>query len=286
MRFSKGRCFLASVLVGMGCTSAKPVTPSAGTPTPIPVITPTAAATSWVFRYSPTVSSYRISRSAAIEAPTDSGMRREVSTNTTHETISLEILGDTTKILATVDTFSTISKGATGLEPPVQLPVQLAAVLDRDSLAITWNVTSGLCNVLESTVATDLRNLLPHFPDSLSIGLTWKDSAAVDGCQAGIPMKSRYMRSFRVMGEAKQDNLPVLVVQRIDSVQAHGEGTQQQHRITLDAVGAGGATYYLDFNNGRIVRIDLSQDSNLTITASGKTTRFRQNAREDYILGR
>jgi hypothetical protein len=99
-------------------------------------------------------------------------------------------------------------------------------------------------------------------------------------------MKSRYMRSFRVMGEAKQDNLPVLVVQRIDSVQAHGEGAQQQHRITLDAVGAGGATYYLDFNNGRIVRIDLSQDSNLTITASGKTTHFRQNAREDYILAR
>lgn len=214
-------------------------------------------------------------------------MRRETSTNTTHETISLEILSDTTRIMVTVDTFSTIGKGASGTEPPVQLPIQLSAVLDRDSLVIVRNVaSSGSCNVLESTVATDLRNLLPRFPDSLSIGLTWKDSADVNGCQAGIPMKSRYMRSFRVVGETKQDTLPVLVIQRADSVQAHGEGAQQQHQVTLDAVGAGGAIYYLDFNNGRVMRIDLSQDSNLTITASGKTTRFRQNAREDYILTR
>ena len=271
----------------MGCTTAKPVTPSAGTPTPIPFITPSAAATSWTFRYSPSVSNYRISRSAAIEALGDSGIRREVATNTTHETISLEILGDTTRILATIDTFSTDTKGTIASGPPLQLPVQLSAVLDRDSLVITRNVaTSSSCNVLESTVASDLRNLLPRLPDSLPVGLTWRDSAEVDGCQAGIPVKSRYMRSFRVVGEAKQDNLPVLILQRIDSVRAHGEGAQQQHQVTLDAVGAGGATYYLDFNNGRIVRVDLSQDSNLTITASGKTTRFRQNAREDYILAR
>jgi len=287
MKRSKAPYVLASMLAGMGCTSTRPVTPSAGAPTPVPVITPSTTASSWTFRHSPAARSYRISRSAAIEAQMDSGMRREVSTNTTHETISLEILGDTTRILAIVDTFSTTSQGAIGPVSAVQLPVQLSAVLGRDSLVmIQGAAASGLCSVLESTVATDLRNLLPRFPDSLLIGQTWKDSADVSGCQAGIPMKSRYVRTFRVVGEAKQDSLPVLVVQRADSVSAHGEGSQQQHRVILDAIGTGGATYYLDFIRGQVVRLDLNQNSNLAITASGRTTRFRQNAREDYILVR
>ena len=54
----------------------------------------------------------------------------------------------------------------------------------------------------------------------LSTAVTWRDSTNWTGCQGSIPTNSRLSRSFRVIGESTYEAIPVLVVQRLDTIQA------------------------------------------------------------------
>src|SRR5258705_13833556 len=83
--------------LSVACTSspvprAGPLPPSPSEPTPTPVA---GVHGPWSFNYAAGSMSYQITRSAAIESQSDSGTHREISTNTTHELLTLEPGGDT-----------------------------------------------------------------------------------------------------------------------------------------------------------------------------------------------
>jgi hypothetical protein len=101
-----------------------------------------------------------------------------------------------------------------------------------------------------------------------------------------VPTTALIARSYVVSGETTYQGLPVVVVQRRDSIHAHGEGAQQQHRLTLDVSGTGNATYYLNPQNGFILRLNTGQDLDLAITTSGKIYRFKQSSKQDFNPGR
>jgi hypothetical protein len=56
--------------------------------------------------------------------------------------------------------------------------------------------------------------------------------------------------------------------------------------MLFNADGVGKATYYLDTKAGRVVYLSVDQNLDLTVTASGKTNRFRQDARQNFTLVR
>jgi hypothetical protein len=114
--------------------------------------------------------------------------------------------------------------------------------------------------------------------------MAWQDSVDTTGCQAAIPTTTRTISSYIVSGEADYEGRPVLLVQRTDTVQAHGEGAQQQHPVKLDAGGTGSAVYYLDTKDGRIVRITAGQELSLTITTSARTYQFKQSSKQEFRL--
>jgi hypothetical protein len=87
-----------------------------------------------------------------------------------------------------------------------------------------------------------------------------------------------------VAGEAVYEGRPVVLVQRSDTIQAHGEGAQQQHPLKLDATGTGNAVYYLDPKDGRVVRLTADQELLLTITTSSKANQFKQSSKQDFRL--
>jgi hypothetical protein len=80
--------------------------------------------------------------------------------------------------------------------------------------------------------------------------------------------------------------MPVLVVQRADTIHAEGEGAQQQHRMVVTADGAGSATYYLDTRAGHVIHLTVDQNFDLMVTASGRASHFRQTAKQDFTLVR
>ena len=272
------------VYLAAACTTS--TVPQAGRPTPSPplpnpVPIPPAAG-SWAFNYAPGTISYQISRSAAIESKSDSGSHQEISTNTTHEVLTLESVGDTVHFTAAVDTFSTTAQGAIGPVQFVQLPVQLSGTLVGDSLTVSTDSVAEKCNPVSSALSADLHNLLTRFPTPISQGSSWRDSVELRACQGMIPTTARITRLYVVSGETTYQGDSVLVVQRTDAIQAHGEGAQQQHPLTLDAKGTGNGVYYLSLKDGRIIRLNTGQYLDLAITVSGKVHRFKQSSKQDF----
>jgi len=273
---------LLSAAYLVGCVSSHaPVAATPTLPQPVPVPIPSAV-TSWTFTFAPGSISYKVSRTAAIEEGADS--RREISTNSTHESLTLQASADTIAFTAVVDTFSTTTQGVTGSVQPVQLPVQLSGARVGDSLVISADSLTQACSPVTSALITDLHNLLPRIPALLSTSMSWKDSTNSTACQGSIPTRSRVLRSYHVMSESIYEGIRTLVVQRTDTIQADGEGAQQQHRLTLSANGTGSATYYLNTTSGLILHLSVGQDLDLSITASGKTSRFRQTSKQEFTL--
>jgi hypothetical protein len=261
----------------------EPSTPVSSLPNPV-LLPPTAG--SWNFAYAPGAISYLISRSAAIESQSDSGSHREISTNSTHELVTLESIGDTIHFTAAIDTFSTVTQGTIGPAQPVQLPIQLSGTFGGDSLVPSADSTTEKCNPISSALSADLHNLLIHFPAQLSQGASWRDSVELKACQGMIPTTVHMRRLYVVSGESAYQGNPVLLVQRTDSIEARGEGAQQQHSVKLDAKGTGSATYYVSPKDGRIARLTTGQDLELAITLSGKIHHFKQSSKQDYSLAR
>lgn len=275
---------LLPVLSLAGCVSARPPQPAVPTPS-VPVPSPiNTGPKTWSFSFTPGTVTYKISRSATIE-DVDAGARREISTNFSHEAIGLQATGDTISFTAVVDTFSTTTQGAIGPAQVAQLPLQLSGHLAGDSLVITDSLAQK-CNPVATALITDLHNLLVSFPDTLSIQMSWRDSTSLLGCQGSIGTQSHISRSYKVIGESIYEGIPVVMVQRTDSIQATGEGAQQQHRMLLEARGIGSAVYYLDINSGRVLHLSSSQDLNLIVTASGKSSHFRESAKQEFALVR
>jgi hypothetical protein len=275
-------CLYFFILITTSCAPSavrRPVQPTPSPPLPNPV--PSAAGV-WTINRSSGAISYKISRSAAIESQSDSNPHQEVSTNTTHEHVTLDIAGDTARFTAMMDTSSTTTQGTIGPVQPIQLPVHLSGLQMGDSLTISSDSTTERCNPASSTLSADVHNLLVGFPIQLSQGGGWRDSLELSTCQGMIPTTVHITRSYVVSGETTYQGLAVVVVQRRDSIHAHGEGAQQQHRVTLDADGTGNATYYLNPQNGFVLQLNTEQNLNLAIATSGKIHHFRESSTQNF----
>jgi hypothetical protein len=271
-------CLLAACTASTVPQPGQPILPpSLPNPVPIP-----SAAGPWTFNYAPGAIAYQISRTAAIESQSDSGSHREISTNNTHELLTLELAGDTIHFAAIVDTSSTTTQGTIGPVQSVPLPVQLSGSFIGDSLTISVDSVTEKCNPVSSALSADLHNLLVRFPVQLLQGSSWRDSVELPACQGMIPTMAYIARSYIVSGETAYQGQSVLLVQRTDSIHAHGEGAQQQHRVMLDVSGTGSAIYYLSSKDGRIVHVNTGQDLDLAITTSGKINRFKQSSKQEF----
>jgi hypothetical protein len=278
-------CF--ALIASAACATHGPLRPGETVPVAqrdsSPSAPPPASPGTWSFAYLSGTTRYRISRSAAIESLSDSAPHREISTNVTHEIITVDAVSDTLRVAATIDTFTVTTQGTIGSVQRVELPVRLTASIVGSSLAISEADPSG-CNAASSVLATDLRSLLSPIPAQLSSGARWRDSTDVVGCQAGVSTTSRLIRSYLVMGQAVYENRPVVLVQRADTITAHGEGTQQQHHISVEANGSGTGIYYLSPESGKVVKLSMEQVMDLSVTASSRVSRFRQTSRQDFSL--
>ena len=254
-------------------------------PSPQPIIEPSDNGP-WEFRYQSDTLPYQISRSAAIESQTDSGTRREITSNSAHEILTLSVLADTIRYSAVVDTFSTATQGLIGAVQQVTLPIEIAGVIDSTTSATDSAAPLQSCDPVRSSLQTDAHNLLTSFPAQLSATQSWTDSSVRVACYGSIPMKAMVVRRFSVIGRTSFNGQSAIAIHRTDSVTAHGEGRQQQHRLVIDASGTGSATYYLSSQPGRVIHLTTDQNLEFVIAASGRTSRFRETVKQDYSLVR
>ena len=272
------------ILLTAACATSSPrVTPSSSPSLP-PPITRTNDRGPWAFSYQSDTLRYQISRSAAIESQSDSSVHHEISTNNTHEIISLVVVGDTVRYTAAVDTFSTANQGVIGPVPPVSLPVQVSGLVDSLGLNMDSPATDQQCNPVQSSLEADIRNLLVSFPPQLSTGSSWRDSTVTNTCLGSVPAKAIIIRRFLVVGATSFANEPAIGIQRIDSISAQGEGRQQQHQLHIEVNGTGSATYYLNVEQKRLVHLATSQDLSVVVKSASRTDRLHESVKEGFSL--
>ncbi|MDQ2938187.1 MAG: hypothetical protein M3R67_11865, partial [Acidobacteriota bacterium] len=83
-----GWILLVYFVIGCGSTQTSPPASPTSTLPRAPVVNPSSASF-WTFNYTLGALQYQVSRSAAIESRSDSSSNREISTNITHELVTL-----------------------------------------------------------------------------------------------------------------------------------------------------------------------------------------------------
>jgi len=260
-------------------TVSKPPSPVEETPPP-PAISRSGV---WSFNYRPGITRYQAVRNARI-VRLDTTQSTELSTNTSHEVMTLDSAELAVNFVAVIDSFSTTTQGLIGPVQPVPLPVQISGSFSPIGLTINDQPAGEKCNPAHSVLFADLHNLLVPFPQQMSAGMSWTDSLQIQSCPAGIPTLSHTTRSFTVSGETTYDGQPAVVVQRTDTTRAEGEGGLQQHRLLIDAQGTGTAVYYLDVSSGRIVHLTVNQTLMLGVTGSSRRYQLKQDSKQEFAV--
>lgn len=291
MTFSgRHECLFFGIVFSVACTTARSSPTPASTPaptSPIDQVLPPAlpGAGAWSFRYQPGIATYQVARSATI-ARLDTAGNPELSANTSHEVVTLDSTDLGIGFVGVVDGFTTTTQGLIGPVQPTQLPVQISGSFTPSGLTIITQASSEKCNPVHSVLFADLYNLLVPFPQQLSPGFSWTDSVEVRGCPAGVPTLSHTTRVFTVAGEVTYDGRPAVMLQRVDTTRAEGEGGLQQHRVSIDARGTGTAVYYLDVASGQIIHLTTNQTLTLGVTASSRQYQLKQDSKQEFGIVR
>ena len=288
MHFSLGNSFPIFLALSISaCATAPRPGSGAGRDDSRPAATPVPSSAPGPWSFSPAVGTraYRVSRNASIEGVTDSAVRREVVSNFTHEILTLEQAGEEMSFRVVIDTFAVITQGPIEPAQIAELPIQLTGSLGMGGVRVE-TPASDSCDPVRATVAADIHNLLAPAPSQLSRGAVWRDAITTTGCQAGIPTTATTRRTFTVAGEVAYCGRPHLLVQRVDSVNARGEGANGQHRMTVEGTGAGSALYYLETASGEVSRLTTNQRIRITVTTSGRLHSFTQTTNQEFVLVR
>ncbi len=193
--------------------------------------------TQWAFRYSPNTYSYTINTTPSIAQFPDTSNFRILPTAS--ETVAI----------AVTDT------GMYVVSPP--LPESLR------------------CDEVNALIIR-ARELIPQIPTNLETGMTWTDSSTTEGCRGSIPTVSTAIRTYLVVGDTLYNDEPALLIQKTETISAKGEGNEGQHRVLMTATGSGTANLYFNVLAGSFLGMTGTQTSDLSITASGRVSRFLQ----------
>lgn len=191
----------------------------------------------WAFRYSPNTYSYTINTTPSIAQFPDTSNFRILPT------------ASDTVAIAVTDT------GMYVVSPP--LPESLK------------------CDEINALIIR-ARDLIPQIPTNLKAGMTWTDSTTTEGCRGSIPTLSTVVRLYQVVGDTLFNDEPALLIRKTETISAKGEGNEGQHRVQMTATGSGTANLYFNILAGSFLGMTGTQTTDLTITASGRTSKFLQ----------
>jgi len=282
----------AALAVGCGRPPARE--PSAPAPAPrVPSAArpaePTARRAD--FQYAPGAYRYQVVSRASVELLRDSTAPRPTSlvdTVITTVQISYEIANDGVgrRVAGSVDSFTVQS---TGLVPTGQrglaAPLAFTATLgDGRVPAVLEAHPDTACAAPDAALLALARDLLVPAPQSLAPGSAWSDTVTSTVCRASIPVTTRAVRSYRVVGPALRDGMVAVQLTRGTELTMTGAGTPRGDSVTVTGTGRGSGALFLDATGGRYLGGEEETVVELTVSNGTQTRRFVQRARQETRL--
>lgn len=286
-RYLAAPALMSAAFVCAACASS---VPSSTLPLPVPAPTTTETVTGSVrpvtsWKITPVAQSraYSSVLTTVITQTDVIAQRRDSLTTQASYSITPNRLADSLSFTGSVSSF--IVKGSTADVSEVQpiFPVSFSGKLSNHSLSIQGSgshSTSVNCTDLsEASLRIILRNVFV-LPLELTDQQTWSDSTSSSVCYGAMPLSITSIRVFRVVGESVLDGFPVLIVDENERTFSKGEGSQDQHRIFVEAQGTTTGRFYLDPASGQLIATNLVNKTSLSIQSSGRTQHFLQNSTE------
>lgn len=294
MRISTASCFCIIAAIGtLACSSRIVRGPSPGAPgtqpsATLPPIEPSAS--SWTFRVDPRPHRYQLTSIATIKLQTVSS---EVE-DTTSSTIAFTLLGGSNYPTETVSgeiteiSIQTGSRiGRTNRRSAVSIPFSINWANHQLVISEEASPSSVLpCTDTMRTYTSRIPSQLNAIPSTIQRGLGWRDSTAVTGCQGLIPLEINLVRNYHVVGETRTPDESAILIHRSDSTHTSGEGSQGQHRISIEGTGSGQARILLDRDTGQLINAQSEQLTRVLTRVSGREATFVQQTKETIRLVR
>jgi len=272
---------------------------AAGTPGTPRAAEPAAPVRRGELAYAPGTFVYDVTSEASIELMRDSTFLRAaplVDTLTTAVALSYQIGGEGTDrlVTGTIDSFTVRSTGLVpGARAPQVGPIPFQATLLAGRLPARFTTQPASPAPPDSTCAAPdtpalalVRDVLVPLPLSAAPGQGWEDTVTTTVCRATIPVMTRAVRSYRVIGPATHDGEPALAVSRATRITMTGQGTPRGQTVTVLGAGHGAGSLYLDAAGTRYLGGVDSSTVELTISNGTQTRRFLQQSRQETRLRR
>lgn len=280
---------VATVLVACSPSSAgNPPSPAISDEDSIKPALPISKSGSWKLQPTTTDHSYLSTSNTALELIDISQALRD--TLTTQAEFRMSASRDIRGILvsATINAFSLHTSARTGIAEKVSsLPLTVAGKLQNNrfvfSLASNQPINTGCVDPTFSALSIIQRSVVVS-PLELHTGMTWTDSVSAELCSGAIPITVITTRNYRVLGESLVRSVPVILLERHETMISTGEGSSGQHRITLRTEGVGSGQIAIDRLAGFLVDDLSTYTAAITVRSSGRDQRFTQVVSEHIAL--
>lgn len=267
-----------------------PVSRPDSTASGLPRENPTSSA-SRVWDITPNNSSnnYTSSVKTHIQQLTASGAEVEDSSFVqTRYAIKLDRRADTTVIEGSVTALLVQSGQRIGFSSPALLfPISFRGQFFNHELRFDGLTSKG--QILSSSVACEspsqmaissVQRTFFLMPLQIKTGDTWQDSTSSTVCSGSLPITLIDKRTYKLLGETEFQGVKVLVLTRNERALFYGEGSQDQHRITIRGETLGTAQLYADPITGFLFNVTADSKTTLSIETSGRVQQFLQSSRE------
>lgn len=226
--------------------AVKPNVPAQPTQPPTPASAPASRAGTWTFAYAPGTYVYTLTTNATVAPIIDTTQKRPIPEM--NQQVSLTING--------------------------AQDVQVINPVAGSSSACDQN----------TAIRTLAQQVIPKLPAHLATGDRWRDSTSTNGCRGMIPATTQMISNYVVGSDTTFANTNAVRIGRTDSLSANGEGSEGQHRIIVTATGTGISDFYVNPATGQFLGSNGLQTALISVTTSGRLTRFLQHVRESVVL--
>jgi hypothetical protein len=146
-----------------------------------------------------------------------------------------------------------------------------SAAADSGGLAATRP-----CSASVSAPVALARDLLLLPPSRLAVGTTWSDSTVTTICRGEVPVTTRALRRFTVLGSARVEGGEATAIERTSEITVEGSTQLRGRAVTVSGTGSGRTTFYASVERGAILGADGSYETDLTIESGSRRQQFTQ----------
>jgi hypothetical protein len=145
---------------------------------------------------------------------------------------------------------------------------------------------STTCSNPGYTVLNTVERTIPRFPIQLTMGESWQDSTTNSTCYGLLPVSVNTIASYRVSGIGVVNGLDAILLDENAKALSSGEGSQDQHRISIQGSTSITRRIYLNPSDGALISSNGTATTSVTVRSSGKDRTYTQTSTESVTQKR